>query len=281
MSHLMQDIAVFFDDSDLGQSILETGAHLARDQNARLIGLASNEKNDATPEDGFARGEGIVDVIRRLESSSESHLLHASQSLANVAGRYGVTAEFRVIPYFGSDIEMQLSSFYSDLLLVGYPEALGTPFAWSSIKALQQTGVPILIVPRAWNGRAIARRITVAWNASRQARRAVADAFPLLLAAEAVDLLIVDPERRAERYGEDPGADMAAYLSRHGVQVNLRRASSQGRPVAETIVAHALEMNSDLIVFGAYSHSRISEAVLGGVSRTLLAEVPLPLFVSY
>lgn len=108
MSHLMQDIAVFFDDSDLGQSILETAAHLARDQNARLIGLASNEKDDATPEDGFARGEGIVDVIHRLKSSSESHLLHASQSLANVASRIrggtaGQDGQYRQSPKLARD----------------------------------------------------------------------------------------------------------------------------------------------------------------------------------
>lgn len=280
MSYLMKDIAVFFDDTDLGLSILETGARLASEQSARLIGLATNDKDDATPEDGFVRGEGIDDVIRRLKSSTETHRFHASQSLENSANRYGVSYEFRVIPYFGSDDEIDMNSLYSDLLIVSFPEHPGTPFSWSSVKMLQRTGIPLLIIPQSWNGGTVGRRITVAWHASRQARRAVADSFPLLLAAEAVDLLIVNPERGMKRDGEDPGADMAAYLSRHGVEVNLRHESARGKSVAETIVSHAERMNSDLIVFGAYSHSRISEAIFGGVSRSLLTEVPLPLFVS-
>lgn len=280
MSHMMQDISVFFDDSDHGLDILDTAARLASEQNAQLIGITTTKNVNAIPEDGFARGEAIVEVCRRHQSSTQTHLFHASQNLEEAAKRYGIATEFRVVPYIGPDVEVMLNSLYSDLLLVGYPETPGAPFAWSSFKALQQTSVPILIIPRSWGSRAIARRITVAWNASRQARRAVADALPLLLTAQTVDLLIVDQERAAERHGENPGADMAAYLSRHGVQVNLRRASSRGKPIEEAIVAHATEINSDLIVFGAYSHSRIREAFLGGVSRTLLAEVPLPLFVS-
>lgn len=283
MSQMLKDIAVFFDVSDGGKQILEKAARLAEAQNARLIGITSTEANHAesSPSDGFARGAAIHEVIERLQAASAAHLLNAAQALKEVADRHGVSPEFRVIPYVESGVGMALHSLYCDVLVVSHPKTPGAPFAWSAIDVLQQTGVPLLLVPDDWSGQQLGRRIVVAWNASRQARRAVADALPLLIAAEAVDLLIVDAARKAEWHGEEPGSDMAHYLARHGVVVNLERTDSAGKPVAEVIRDHALAMGADLIVFGAYSRPRISEVVLGGVSRTLLADVPLPLFVSH
>lgn len=282
MSHMLKDIAVFYDTSGFGKRVLKTAARLASEQSARLVGITtSNKASDTIPEDSFARGEAIGEVIDRIQSSMSNHLLLAAQQLKEEAALFGVPAEFRAVPHIDSDVGIALHSLYCDLLIVGHPGAPGAPFSWSSIDVLQQTGVPILIVPEASSGRQIARRIAVAWNASRQARRAIADALPLLIAADAVDLLIVDPASKAEWHGEEPGADMAAYLARHGVRVDLHRIASQDKHLADVIVEHARHVNADLIVFGAYSRPRISEAILGGVSRTLLADVPFPLFVSH
>ncbi|HEY8331777.1 MAG TPA: universal stress protein [Pseudomonas sp.] len=280
---MLKDIAVFYDVSHEGKHILETAAVLAEKQNARLIGITATNSSDieSYPSDSFARGAGIGEVISRLQSSTAAHLLHAAQALKEVADRHGVTAEFRAIPWSESGVEMSLHSLYCDLLVVNHPKAPGAPFAWSSIDVLQQTGVPLLIVPQSWRSIQLGQRITVAWNASRQARRAVADALPLLISAEAVDLLIVDPERKAELHGEEPGADMGSYLARHGVRVNLERIDSADKPVADVILEHAVKAKADLIVFDAYSRPKLSELVLGGVSRTLLSSVPLPLFVSH
>lgn len=281
MSHMLKDVAVFFDDSEEGRHILELAAKLASEQQSRLIGITTTVSADSLPADGFARGDAIGEVIRRHQLIGAPQLVRRGEILQKVAAQYDLDTEFRVIPRVESGVEMALNSLYCDLLVVSHPDAPGAPFAWSSADALTLTGVPILMIPRAWKGPAVARRVTVAWNASRQARRALADALPILIAAELVVLLIVDPQRKTDWHGEEPGADMAAYLARHGVRVELRRIESQGQPAGEAIVAHALGENSDLIVFGAYSRPRISEAILGGVTRALLEEVPLPLFVSH
>ena len=141
--------------------------------------------------------------------------------------------------------------------------------------------MPLLILPDGWNGKLPGQRITVAWNASRVARRALADAMPLLRRAQEVHLLIVDAPRHREAHGEEPGADMAAYLARHGARVELQRLDSAGLPVAEVIEEQAQINQADLLVFGAYSRTRVSETVFGGVTRTLLSSAPLPLFVSH
>jgi nucleotide-binding universal stress UspA family protein len=80
--------------------------------------------------------------------------------------------------------------------------------------------------------------------------------------------------------GEEPGADVALDLARHGAQVDVERATSRGKPIAEVILSHAAAHGVDLIVIGAYSHPRWTEIIFGGVTRTLLTRMPIPVLVS-
>lgn len=280
MTQTLKDVAVFFDSSDAAQRLLEVASAFAAEHGARLIGVWSAQSEFGQREDAFARGNAISEVIRRHEESMTTELLRTGQGLAEAAKRHGINAEFRVIPDNEAGSAAALRSLYCDLLVVGYPQTPGVPYGRSSTQLLEQTGEPLLIIPEGWHGNSVGHRITVAWNASRPARRAIADALPLLVTAQEVDLLIVDADRNSEVFGDQPGVDMAAYLERQGVSVHLNRIASQGRPVAEAIAMHARDHDSDLVVFGAYSHSRLGQSLFGGVTRSLLAEVPLPLFVS-
>lgn len=135
----------------------------------------------------------------------------------------------------------------------------------------------MLLVPPHWQGDQVGRRIVVAWNASKQARRAVADALPLLARAQAVHLLMVDTPKTEGA----PGTEMAQHLARHGVEVEIQAINSSQGGIAATIRQHVLDAEADLLVLGPYSRSRVVERVLGGVTEDLLAEVPAPLFVSH
>jgi len=95
-----------------------------------------------------------------------------------------------------------------------------------------------------------------------------------------VTLLVVDSDKRARRHGEEPGADIALYLARHGAQVEVAQVSSRGSPVADIILSYAADHGADLIVIGAYSHARSIEMVFGGVTRTLLKQAPIPVLMS-
>lgn len=280
MSHMLKEIAVFFDTSASGRKLLDLAAHLAGRQNAHLIGISSAPENDAVPASAFARGDGMLDVIRYRQESEGERLAQAGKSLAQMAGRYDINVEFRVVPYSQSGGEASLHALYCDLLLVGNP-AVGAPLAWSTMQVLDRTGMPLLIVPSGWSGETLGRHVIMAWNASRQARRALADALPLMTMAEVVDLVIVDPAHDAERHGEEPGADIANYLRHHQVPVEVRCIPSHGEPVAEVLLRESIARGADLLVFGAYSRARISEAVFGGVTRTLLDSEQVPLFISH
>ncbi|MDR5170986.1 universal stress protein [Methylobacillus flagellatus] len=277
---LMKDIAVFFDGSEPGQRTLQIAARLAISQGAHLIGITVASHGSGLPDYSFARGAAIPEEIHRQQLVIAAQLADISQSLNATAWGLGIDAELRVVAPNESSAESALHSLYCDLLVVGRPQALGAPFAWSPSEVLRRTGVPILILPESWRAETAGRRITIAWNASRQSRRALVDALPLLAAAEDVQLLIVDPRQDAGAYGKEAGADMAAYLARHGVSVELRRVDSQGKSTAEAIMDEVLAYQADMLVFGAYSQLQLSEAIFGGVTRTLLADAPLPLFVS-
>ncbi|WP_119519501.1 universal stress protein [Pseudomonas aeruginosa] len=280
MPHLLKDIAAFFDDSPAGLRILETAALLASAQEAHLIGITMERHRQDAPGQGFARGSANHEVIRQHQELDEARLSRIKQALASMALKYGIKTELRTVSTLEAGDDAALYAMYCDLLIVTRPPSPGTPAIWSPIDVLQRTGVPLLILPEQWQGVEIAKRIVVTWNESRQSRRALADALPLLINAENVQLLIVDAERHPSHETEEPGSALALYLSRHGVNVELNRIPSRGKTIVDTILSQASSYNADLLVFGAYSRPRITEALLGGVTRSLLEDAPLPLFTS-
>lgn len=280
MSTLLKDIAVLFDASESGQRILDTATRLAGTHASHLIGITALAQQPASLQAGFAKGEALHEVIIRHQSVMSAHALQLGQSLNGALQRHDVSGELRVISHAESSSESSLHALYCDLLVVSHPDIPASPLAWSAPQILQQSGIPILIVPRDWGDKPIGQKVLVAWNGSRQSRRAIADAMPMLVTAAEVTLLIIDPEHNAELHGDEPGADMAAYLARHHVRVELQRGTSAGASVADVIIAHAKAAHCDMVVFGAYSRPKLSEALFGGVTRTLLTEVPVPLFVS-
>ena len=121
--------------------------------------------------------------------------------------------------------------------------------------------------------------IVVGWNGSREAIRALADAMPLLMEAEAVLVIVVEePKTRGLLHGEEPGADICRHLVRYGVPVTLEQVPEA--PVGETLLGKAREFSADLLVMGAYGHSKISEIILGGATRTVLRCADVPVLLS-
>ncbi|KQT53357.1 universal stress protein UspA [Methylobacterium sp. Leaf456] len=141
-------------------------------------------------------------------------------------------------------------------------------------KALSASGRPVIAVPPG-HGAFAARRVIVAWDGSAQAARAANDAMPFLRAAEAVEIVSIGEEPDAV-----PGAEFAPHFARHGIGVTVNDLPRQGS-IAETLRIEAGLFRSDLIVLGAYRHSRAREFFFGGVTRSLLKHAPVPLFLSH
>jgi nucleotide-binding universal stress UspA family protein len=139
----------------------------------------------------------------------------------------------------------------------------------------------MLIVPYVGEIKSFAQDILVCWNASREAARAVTDALPLLQRAKRVIVLSVDGNASPGGHGESPGSDIALYLARHGVRAEAARTGSGGLDIGSVILSRAFDYSVDLIVMGAYGHSRVREIVLGGATRSLLKSMTVPVLMSH
>ncbi|PAQ07690.1 universal stress protein [Mesorhizobium temperatum] len=146
--------------------------------------------------------------------------------------------------------------------------------------SLFDTGKPVLVVPKGAEATLSPRRVLVGWDSRVEASRAVREALDLLSGADEVRVALVDPEATCNGYGAEPGADIAAYLTRHGARVSVDRLPSAGKPVATVLAQHAIDTSADMIVMGAYGSRRLRERLFGGVTRWIVGKPPLPLFLA-
>jgi nucleotide-binding universal stress UspA family protein len=274
------EIVVFIDGRTETAGILEFAGVLAGEHGARLISVFMQPQPAATSPEMFARGKGILEVIDAHQAQLKGIEADYRALFEDIVRRHGVRSEseWRSLPHLSSEVGVH--AYYADLVVIARPEPAGQTAGPPGLaeSLVLTAGRPIIVFPRRGTVSRV-RRILVAWNARREAIRAVADALPLLARAEAVEVLVVDHERHAG-HGQEPGADIARHLARHGAQVGVRRLSSDGKDVGRLLLSQAHAFGADLLVMGAYGHSHLSEWVFGGVTRTVLYEAGLPVLMS-
>lgn len=277
-----RDIAVFLDASPTGEKIGRQAAALARRHKAHLIaiyGLSSEGETIAA--EGYVRGEvAINQVLERHRRSNERRLLAAGRRFAELTHEYEISSEFRAVWRDRSDDDAVLRALHCDLIVSAHPKPPDLPSNWSAERLLMITGTPVLLIPRTWTGEVIGDNVLIAWNRSREARRAANDAMPFIAAARANTILTVDGDRHPEHFGDDPGANLLQHLARHDAKAEVVHAASDGAPVAGIVLGQAAERGANLVVIGAYSRPRTSELLFGGVTRSLLAAAQIPVFIS-
>jgi nucleotide-binding universal stress UspA family protein len=172
---------------------------------------------------------------------------------------------------------------YADLVIMGQPEpedAGGVP-QWFAHELVLSAGKPILYIPYAGHFENVGKRIFIPWNASREASRAVWDGLPFLADAEDAEVVTFDPDKLG--LGDDgmPDPDIAADLARHGARVTVGTQPSAGVDIGSLILSRAADMAADLVVMGAYGHSRVRELVLGGATRAMFKSMTVPTLMSH
>ncbi|MER9751581.1 universal stress protein [Mesorhizobium sp. M0140] len=145
--------------------------------------------------------------------------------------------------------------------------------------SLFDTGKPVFVVPEGAEATLSPRRVLVGWDSRVEASRSIREALHLLAGAEEVRVAVVDPEATCTGNGAEPGADIAAYLTRHGARVWVDRLASRGKPVATVLAQHAIDTSADVIVMGAYGSRWLRERLSGSVIRWIVG-TPLPLFLA-
>ena len=169
---------------------------------------------------------------------------------------------------------------YADLLVVGQDDPDGEELEndVNTDELVLSCGRPVLFVPHSYRVDTVADRILIAWNASREAARAVADALPLLERAKKVTVLCVNPD---PGLGDEPGADIALHLARHGVKAEAAHIFAREIDAGDALLSRATDLGADLIVMGAYGRPRLRELILGGVTRQLLHQMTVPVLMAH
>ncbi|MFX0546763.1 universal stress protein [Roseovarius sp. S1116L3] len=146
---------------------------------------------------------------------------------------------------------------------------------------LFQSSTAVILNPGAAPKALRPERVFISWDTSIPAARAVHAALPLLTGAEEVTVGIFDPVESADRFGENPGSDVARWLSHHGCHVTVQSYPSGGAEIGERIRARSAEMGADLVVMGAFGHSRMRQAVFGGTTRSVVEQTEFPVLLAH
>jgi nucleotide-binding universal stress UspA family protein len=213
------------------------------------------------------------------QKALEERMQEVSAFLAASAISTDVSGEYQEMAW--ADEVIGRRGRYADLTVLG-PEGLASGQLKDKVVggALFHSGKPLLLVPEGRPATLKPRRVMVAWDSRIESSDAVARALGLLAAADEVRLVLVDPLEGDMDQGAEPGADAATYLARHGVKVTVDRLPSQGRTVESVLAQHATDTAADLLVMGAYGHSRLRQKIFGGVTSAIIQEPPLPVLLA-
>ncbi len=146
--------------------------------------------------------------------------------------------------------------------------------------ALFEGHVPTLVIPPKAKATAAAKRIILAWNESSEAMSAVRAALPALIAADSVNIVVIDPPQHGPDRS-DPGGALSQMLVRHGVKAEITVLAKTMPRVSDVLLRHTRDINADMLVMGAYGHSRFREAILGGATRNMLENAGVSVLMAH
>ena len=219
---------------------------------------------------------GIIAGEAEKSRQSASGLLAAFDAAAEKAGVPHETIAEKCLTFEVPDLLVDYARL-RDLTIVPVPESYDQ---WYAETVIFGSGRPTLILPQTPLSRPFElNTVAIAWDFSRTAARAVADALPLLERARKVRVLTVINEKSLDT--KHSAEELAKNLARHGIDVMLEKVDANGRPIGEVIETYALSHQINLLVMGAYGHARWREFLLGGATKSLLSKPPLPILFSH
>ncbi|MCH9672831.1 MAG: universal stress protein [Gammaproteobacteria bacterium] len=271
----VKTLLVHVDNAKACEGRIAAAAALANRFDAELSGIYVTESFPY----GYADGMMLSPtVVQRVEEEIAASAKAAEDAFCDAAA--SVTSGTRWTALTGPRMErLSVAARCVDLAIVGQHNAddARSPSVGLAGDIALTAGRPVLMIPSIGAGSPIGERPMVAWNGSREAARAVTDAMPFLLAASRVDLFAVGD---VAAQGAS-ASDAAAHLARHGIDVEMHALPGDKYEPEDYLLSYAVDLGTDLLVMGAYGHSRTREFVFGGVTRTVLSEVLIPTLLSH
>jgi nucleotide-binding universal stress UspA family protein len=259
-------------------TVIEDAVSFASSFGAHIAAIACEARVEVP---GTFLSGSLVDVAGIAAGEARKSLKNAQDLLASfesAAGKAGLLHEKileRCVTYRVSDTFVEYARL-RDLAIVSVPQSCDQQYAEAVIFG---SGKPVLVLPERPRTTSFElNTVVVAWDFSRAAARAIADAMPVLERARRVRVVTVVNEKVLPGHSAE---EVAKNLSRHGIDVTLDEVDAAARPIGEVLESHAASCSADVLVMGAYGHSRLREFILGGATRSLLARPPLPILFSH
>ncbi|MGV2130824.1 universal stress protein [Agrobacterium vitis] len=217
---------------------------------------------------------------REKEIGELSEVRQQAEDLCRKAGiSYDVDSLYDDLFILQSNI--RLRAIYADLVVLGPGVRSHDGLRKTVIAAAAfDAGAPIFLMPGSGKISLSPQNVMLAWDSKPEAANAAKAALSLLKGAENTHVVLVDPDSNYFKNGGEPGADIATFLARHGVTTTVEQLASGERRTEEVLRQHALELGCDMIVMGAYGHSRLLERIFGGVTASILEECQCPVFLA-
>jgi len=262
---------------------LAAAARLALQSDGHLDALAIGV--DMTQIGYAAVGAGAVllaDGLDRAEADAQATKIAIQHELDGATPTLRQSVEHASVPLGLLTDLVGARARYADLVVLGLPYGAGRGVADEAVveAALFNGMAPVLVVPPAGLPSADPRRVVVAWDQSREAMLAARLALPFLMRAEGVTILVVDPPVHGPERS-DPGGLLCQMLVRHGVRAEVSVVAKALPRVSDVLTRYLRDTSADLMVMGAYGHSRFREAILGGATRDMLEHAEVPVFLAH
>lgn len=278
----MKDILVHLDDSEECGHRIYTAISLAKKHDAHILGVALKIKSTIADYIGEALPSGFQEAQREA----------VEQAARNALGRFETDAKEAGVSYETTTIErsaakapaaLAFHARHSDLTILAQTnyDKGGASFNTALYEAaLFESGRPIYLVPYVGKKQQPVKTAVVAWDGGAKSARAVNDAIPLLQDREETIILVINAEEREGAHGQKPGADIASHLARYGIKTRIERETIRDIDIDKAILNFLADSGADLLVMGAYGHSRLREKAFGGVTQNILKEMTAPVLMS-
>ena len=282
----LKTILVLLNDSGRTEQLLDAASPLARQFDSHLVGLYILPVAKVYADVGMVAAPMIFEGYRDL---FKSKLAEVRKKFEARAKQDGLKAEWRTVESnFPEIAESAIAHSRSAELIVTSQIDYGRDGSIERdlvVRLILESGRPVLIIPQkghfAPRGEGIAEKAIVGINGTKESSRAMFDALPLLRLVKETRLVWVDPYRQSGKAGAVPGAEEAAVLSRHGIKAVAEPMLTDAQNAGEALLMRANDLGADLLVMGAYAHSRMREFVFGGATRHVLEHMAIPVLMSH
>ena len=274
----LKDILVVVDNTKAAAKRIDYAAGLAIKHDAHLTGLYVKSPPQVP---AFVMANMPAEVKELQQKMLDDLADEARRLFDGATGRAGYADRSQwQIARGDAEMAAELLVRYSDLVIAGQPDPddddrLGLIRPHDLILG---GGRPVMLVPYAYTPGRFGERVLVAWNGSRESARAVADAIPLLEAADHVTVLAINP---SPELGDEPGADITLHLARHGIKAEASHMYVDDLDVSDALLNRTADLSIDTIVMGAYGRPRLRELVLGSLTSHMLEHMTVPVLMSH